>query len=39
VTAFAGTGYSVMFDGWAGLGEFHSVRDEITSIIRAAVIP
>jgi hypothetical protein len=39
VTAFAGTGYSVLFDGWAGFGEYHSVRDEITTIIRAATIP
>ncbi len=39
VTGFAGTSVTVVFDGWAGFGDYASVRDEIAEIIRGAAIP
>lgn len=39
VTGAAGTSVTVVFDGWAGFGEYRSVGDEIETMIRDAVIP
>jgi hypothetical protein len=39
VTAVAGTSVSVLFDGWAGIGEYRSVTADIDSMISSAVIP
>jgi hypothetical protein len=39
VTAFTGNGIVVVFDGWAGLGSYPSVRDDIATMINSAVIP
>jgi hypothetical protein len=39
VTAVDGTGLAVVFDGWAGPGEYRLVRGEIDEMIRAAAIP
>jgi hypothetical protein len=39
VTAVTGDGYVVLFDGWAGLGDYVTVRDEIATMISGATIP
>jgi hypothetical protein len=39
VTGVAGTALAVLFDGWAGIGDYRSVRDEIATMIRDTVIP
>ena len=39
LTAVRGTQLVVLFDGWAGFGEYASVATDIDPIIRAAVIP
>ncbi len=39
VTGVAGTSVSVVFDGWAGFGDYHTVRADIDSMIRATTIP
>lgn len=39
VTALRGAGYVVVFDGWAGLGDYLSARGEIEQMIVTAVMP
>ena len=39
VTGVSGSEVAVLFDGWAGYGEYASVRDEIATMIRDTVIP
>lgn len=39
VTAYAGRGIVVLFDGWSGLGSFRNVKSDIEAMINAAVIP
>jgi hypothetical protein len=39
VTAIAGSNYVVLFDGWAGAGDYSAVSDDIDSMIGSAVIP
>lgn len=39
VTGTYGTNVSVVFDGWAGFGEYHTVKAEIDDMIRATTIP
>jgi hypothetical protein len=39
VTAIAGNGVVVLFDGWAGIGGYRVVSDEIDGMIADAVIP
>ena len=39
VTSVAGTSVTVLFDGWAGVGEFRSVESDIEFMIAATVIP
>ncbi|MEO6349737.1 MAG: hypothetical protein ABIP53_03720 [Candidatus Limnocylindrales bacterium] len=39
VTGIGGSGVAVLFDGWAGFGDYVSVSDEIATMIRNAVIP
>jgi hypothetical protein len=39
VTGVAGTTLAVLFDGWAGIGDYRAVRDEIATMIRDTVIP
>jgi hypothetical protein len=39
VTGVGGSDIAVLFDGWAGFGDYVSVSDEIATMIRSAVIP
>ena len=39
VAGYLGTSVSVIFDGWAGVGDYRLVRDEINAIVTATVIP
>lgn len=39
VTAVAGDGFVVLFDGWAGVGDYVTVRDEVATMISGATIP
>jgi hypothetical protein len=39
VTAVAGNGIVVLFDGWASQGDYVMVRDEIATMIQGATIP
>ena len=39
VTGYAGNGIVVIFDGWAGLGSFRTVADDVATMINSAVIP
>ena len=39
VTGYGGTSVTVLFDGWADLGDYRSISDEIAEMIRTAVIP
>jgi hypothetical protein len=39
VTAVAGDGFVVVFDGWSGIGDYVTVRDEIETMIGGATIP
>jgi hypothetical protein len=39
VTGVSGTGVTVLFDGWAGLGDYVAVSAEIATMIRETVIP
>jgi hypothetical protein len=39
VTGVGGSEVAVLFDGWAGFGDYISVRDDIATMIRNAVIP
>lgn len=39
VTGYAGTSVTALFDGWAEIGGYRSVSDEVAEMIRAAVIP
>ena len=39
VTGYSGTSVTVLFDGWADLGDYRSISDEIAEMIRTAVIP
>jgi hypothetical protein len=39
VTGIAGNGVVVLFDGWAGIGGYKLVSDEIDNMIAAATIP
>lgn len=39
VTGVQGTSVGVIFDGWSGFGEYHTVRDEIDAMIAATTIP
>jgi len=39
VTGYTGTSITVAFDGWADLGDYRGISDEIAEMIRTAVIP
>jgi hypothetical protein len=39
VTGVRGSGIVVLFDAWAGIGEFVNVKDDVASIIRETTIP
>jgi hypothetical protein len=39
VTGIGGSSNAVLFDGWAGFGDYVTVKDEIATMIRDAVIP
>jgi hypothetical protein len=39
VTGVGGSQVAVLFDGWAGFGDYVSVSDDIATMIRSAVIP
>jgi len=39
VTAIAGNNYVVLFDGWAGVGQYPTVSDDIDGMISSATIP
>jgi hypothetical protein len=39
VFALRGRGYVVLFDGWAGLGDYLLVRDVIRGMVREAALP
>jgi hypothetical protein len=39
VTAVRGNGIAVVFDGWAGEGQFVNARDDVARIIRETTIP
>lgn len=39
VTGVAGTDLSVLFDGWAGFGEYVAASNDIATMIRGTVIP
>ena len=39
VTGVQGTSVAVVFDGWAGFGEYHTVSAQIDEMIRATTIP
>ena len=39
VTGVRGDGFAVVFDGWAGEGQFVQARDDVAQIIRETTIP
>lgn len=39
VYGVAGNGYVVLFDGWAGQGDYLLARDQVTDLVRGATLP
>ena len=39
VTAVAGSDFVILFDGWAGVGDYPSVSSDVDAMIGSAVVP